>query len=227
MKSLGKPRLRLLNKLLVLGLSFVVAASSLASENQADAVKQLQDLLSSFQSIQASFSQTTLDNHGNFLQEVKGEMKAKKPGYFYWETKPPLEQLLITNGSTLWLYDPDLEQVTIKSLDQRLSSTPALILNGNVSEIGSEYDISSASIEENVWRFTLRPKDPESLFEGLSLTFKQGKLTEMFLEDGLGQKTSFVFQDVDLSTDLDSDLFTFEPPEGIDIIRDQSQDNRG
>jgi len=198
-----------------------------AVASQIDAVKKLQVLLTSLDSVQASFRQTTLDSHGNFLQEVVGSMKAKKPGFFYWNTLPPMEQLLVTNGDRLWLYDPDLEQVTVKALDKRLSATPALILNGNVDDIGSEYHITAASINADSWRFMLQPKDPESLFEGLRLTFERGVLVEMFLEDGLGQKTSIIFHDIDQTTLLDDSIFTFQPPEGVDIISDYSSDVNG
>ena len=92
---------------------------------QQQAANKLSALLGSTQTITGSFSQLTLDSSGTQLQEAAGEMVLQRPGLFRWHTNPPLEQLLVSNGKKVWLYDPDLMQVTVQKMDQRLTHTPA------------------------------------------------------------------------------------------------------
>src|SRR5262245_30958888 len=96
------------------------------------ATQRLSELLSKAQTMTARFSQLTLDGSGTRLQETSGQLSLKRPGLFRWHTDAPQEQLLISNGEKVWLFDPDLEQVTIQKLDQRLTQTPALLLSGDL-----------------------------------------------------------------------------------------------
>ena len=123
----------------------VLAFSSLSAHADAESVKRLGQLLGS-DTITARFSQLTLDGSGTQLQETAGEMSVKRPGLFYWHTDAPQEQLMVSDGQKVSLWDPDLEQVTIKKLDQRLTQTPALLLSGDVSKISDSFDITSKQI---------------------------------------------------------------------------------
>src|SRR5690606_35728590 len=124
--------MRLIRLLLIAALAF---AALPAQADEEKAAQRLTELLNQAQTLTARFSQLTLDGSGSRLQETSGELALKRPGQFRWHTDAPLEQLLVSNGKQIWLYDPDLEQVTIQTLDQRLSHTPALLLSGDVSQI--------------------------------------------------------------------------------------------
>ena len=100
------------------------------------AVKRLTGLLDRAQTLSGRFSQLTLDGSGTQLQETSGQLALKRPGLFRWHTDAPQEQLLVSNGQKVWLYDPDLMQVTIQTLDQRLTHTPALLLSGAAAGVG-------------------------------------------------------------------------------------------
>ncbi len=123
------------------------------------------------QTISARFSQLTLDASGTHLQDLLGNWRSQRPGMFRWHTDQPMEQLLVSNGEKVWLYDPDLEQVTIQTLDQRLTHTPASLLSGDVSQIRENFEIDYKE-GGSVVDFILKPKAKDSLFDSLRLSFR-------------------------------------------------------
>ncbi len=128
-----------------------------------------------------------------------------------------MEQLLVSDGKKVWLYDPDLEQVTIQTLDQRLTHTPALLLSGDVSQISENFAISHKE-SSGVVDFTLQPKGNDTLFDSLRLSFRNGVINDMQLIDSVGQRTNILFNSVKMNEPLAAGLFTFEIPEGADVI---------
>jgi len=201
---------------------FVLVTGLLGSLAQAEtSAEELTRLLKPIETLTADFEQTLVSASGQTLQQVAGELKAKRPGLFFWHTQPPLEQTIVTDGEKVWLFDPDLEQVTIQTLSQQLSNTPALLLSGEVSSIDSEYDISkreSASADSQI--FVLKPKGVDSLFDTLQMAFTHGLLTTMELKDSLGQVTTLYFSNLKLNQALAANTFHFEIPPGIDVIRE-------
>ena len=130
-----------------------------------------------------------------------------------------MEQLLVSNGEKVWLYDPDLEQVTIQALDQRLTHTPALLLSGDVSKISENFEISYKE-GGSVVDFILKPKSKDSLFDSLRLSFRSGMLNDMQLIDSIGQRTNILFLNVKMNEALDDGQFSFDIPEGADVIQE-------
>ena len=201
-------------------LTAVVALTWLfAGQAYADAASaRLSDLLGKAETLSGRFSQLTLDASGTHLQEATGQMELKRPGLFRWHTDAPLEQLLVSNGQQVWLYDPDLEQVTIQQLDQRLTHTPALLLSGDVSKIGENFTIEFKEAGDVV-DFILRPKARDTLFDTLRLSFRGGLINDMQLIDSVGQRTNILFMGVQLNQSLAAERFTFEIPAGVDVIQ--------
>lgn len=198
----------------------VLSLSSLcAMADETVAVQKLTQLLNQAQTITARFSQLTLDGSGTQLQETAGQLALKRPGLFRWHTDEPMEQLLVSNGEKVWLYDPDLEQVTIQTLDQRLTHTPALLLSGDVSKISENFEISHKE-GGNVIDFILKPKSKDSLFDSLRLSFRGGVLNDMQLIDSIGQRTNILFLNVQMNEALDDKQFSFDIPEGADVIQE-------
>lgn len=122
-----------------------LAAASLSAHAGEQDVQRLTQLLEKSQTIEANFSQLTIDASGTSLQETSGKMTVKRPGLFYWHTDAPQEQVVVSDGKNVTLWDPDLEQATVKKLDVRLNQTPALLLSGDVSKISQSFDITSRS----------------------------------------------------------------------------------
>lgn len=185
-----------------------------------DAAEELASVLRSYQTYQANFIQIVVNGNGNQVQETRGVLKAKRPGLFYWETAAPLSQFIVSDGDTVEVYDPDLEQVTIHTLDEQVQSTPALLLSGEVGNLDESYEVSERRIGDDTREYTLVPRGADSLFTSLRLTFYRGELQEMRMEDSLSQLSILSFDQVTLNQDLDSAVFSLEYPEEVDVIRD-------
>lgn len=208
--------MRLIRLLLLAALAFAITPAQADDEV---AVQRLTQLLNKAQTLTARFSQLSLDGSGTRLQETAGELALKRPGLFRWHTDAPLEQLLVSDGKQVWLYDPDLEQVTIQKLDQRLTHTPALLLSGDVSQIRESFEISFKE-SGDVVDFILRPKASDTLFDSLRLSFRKGVLNDMQLIDSVGQRTNILFLGVKMNEALDPDQFKFQIPQGADVIQE-------
>lgn len=208
--------MRLIRMLLVAALGFV--AFQVQADDQV-AISRLTEMLNKAQTITGRFSQLTLDGSGTQLQETSGELALKRPGLFRWHTDEPMEQLLVSNGEKVWLYDPDLQQVTIQTLDQRLTHTPALLLSGDVSKISENFEITHKE-GGDVVDFILKPKAKDTLFDTLRLSFRNGVINDMQLIDSVGQRTNILFLGVKMNQKLDAAQFDFKIPEGADVIQE-------
>ena len=207
--------MRAIRMLLVSALA-LGAVSAQADEKD---VARLTQLLEKSQTISARFSQLTLDASGTSLQETSGEMSVKRPGLFYWHTDAPQEQVVVSDGQKVTLWDPDLEQATIKKLDVRLNQTPALLLSGDVSKISQSFDITSKEQGE-VMDFTLKPKIKDTLFDSLRVSFRRGLINDMQLVDSVGQRTNILFNGVKANEAIPASKFQFKIPEGADVIQE-------
>ncbi|WP_347901015.1 outer membrane lipoprotein chaperone LolA [Pseudomonas purpurea] len=197
----------------------VLALTTLSVHADEKDVARLTQLLENSQTLSARFSQLTLDGTGTQLQETAGEMSLQRPGMFYWHTDAPQEQLMVSDGKKVSLWDPDLEQVTIKKLDQRLTQTPALLLSGDVSKISQSFDIS-AKEAGGVIDFTLKPKTKDTLFDNLRLSFRNGLVNDMQLIDSVGQRTNILFTGVKANEPIPASKFKFDIPKGADVIQE-------
>ncbi|SDZ81816.1 outer membrane lipoprotein chaperone LolA [Microbulbifer marinus] len=197
------------NSLLVLGM--------VASAAWADATDDLSRLLQPLGAISGKFQQTLIDERGKVLQKSRGKFSVQRPGKLRWETGAPFPQLLVTNNKKLWLYDPDLEQVTVRPVDKRMKDTPALLLGGKVEEIRGSFNVSS---KEGAYQLT--PKNAQAPFKTMEIRFsKAGLPSAMTVRDSMGQTTKIKFSGMTANPKLSSSIFNFKPPAGTDVIRDE------
>jgi outer membrane lipoprotein carrier protein len=201
--------------LAMLAMTLAIPLSALASEG----AERLTRLLEPLQTYQSSFEQQILDGGGQRLQETRGKMWLSRPGKFRWEVDAPYRQVVISDGEEVILYDPDLEQATVQALDMRVTHTPALLLSGSSSELTDSYDVTRSQ-QGGSESFVLTPKDPDTLFEQLEMTFRGERLRALQMTDSTGQRTAITFNDVRMNESLDDDVFDFAIPEGTDVIRD-------
>ncbi|MDI5893151.1 outer membrane lipoprotein chaperone LolA [Halomonas rhizosphaerae] len=201
--------------LAALTMTLAMPMSALASEG----AERLADILEPLETYVADFEQQILDGSGQRLQEARGRMWLSRPGKFRWEVDAPYEQLVISAGEEVTLYDPDLEQATVQALDQRVTHTPALLLSGSADELTGSYDVTRRQ-QGGSETFTLVPKDGDTLFEELQMTFRGEALDLLQMTDSTGQRTAIEFDNVRMNEPLDDSRFTFEIPEGTDVIRD-------
>ncbi|MFC6339828.1 outer membrane lipoprotein chaperone LolA [Pseudomonas sp. CCM 7891] len=196
-----------------------LALTALSAQADPASVASLTNLLEQSKTLSARFSQLTLDGGGTQLQETTGEMAVQRPGLFYWKTDAPAEQTIVSDGKKVTLWDPDLEQATIKTLDPRLSQTPALLLSGNVSQISESFEITSKQAS-GVIDFTLKPKSRDTLFDSLRLSFRNGVINDMQLIDSVGQRTNILFTGVKANQPVAASTFKFDIPKGADVIQE-------
>lgn len=204
---------------LIAGLAMLNSLTVVAQTN-GEAAAQLARTLKGYETYQADFIQIVVNEDGSKVQETRGALKAKRPGLFYWEASAPLNQFIVSDGDTVSVYDPDLEQVTIHNLDERVSSTPALLLSGEVDNLADTYEVSYRKLGESSEEYTLKPRNPDSLFVSLRLTFFNGELQEMRMADSLAQQSILSFHNIRLNQEVANNTFTLEYPEGVDVIRD-------
>ncbi|ONF44202.1 outer membrane lipoprotein carrier protein LolA [Marinobacter lutaoensis] len=206
--------------LAVLALAWISTPASSAETDSREAAEQLATLLKGYESYQAQFIQVVVNETGSRVQETRGQLKAKRPGLFYWETREPMAQFIVSDGHQVEVYDPDLEQVTIHTLDDQVQATPALLLSGEVDNLDETYRVSERRLGNDTREFTLEPRSPDSLFVSLRLTFFQGELQEMRMKDSLSQLSILSFDHIRLNAPLENTEFSLEYPKDVDIIRD-------
>jgi len=186
----------------------------------AEEVSPLDAFLDNLDTFQADFKQTLVNENGEELETVTGIVYMKTPGKFRWDYQDPYSQMIITDGSTLWLYDEDLEQVTIKDISGSIDNTPAAILSGEKNINEHFVIIDMGDIEGFNW-IELTPKDIENQYSNIRLGFDKDKLGMMVLFDNLGQTTRIDFLNSKRNVKMKPSLFTFEPPENVDVIDDR------
>jgi outer membrane lipoprotein carrier protein len=203
-------------RLVLAGLLALVAPLASA----ADAVARVDAYLSGLTTLSAEFSQVVRDGKGDVTDRAAGTLSISRPDRFRWDYRQPYAQTIVADGSRLWLYDPDLQQVTVRSLQQGLGATPAMLLSGS----GGVADaFSSGPVEQRKdWTWNrLLPKQKGSDFERVSLAFDgRNELAAMELVDKLGQTTTIEFAKLKRGVRLDDALFRFVPPPGADVIGD-------
>lgn len=198
---------------LLIALGFGISAPAV----YADASEELSRLLTPLSSISGSFRQILKDQKGKTLQKSSGNFSVQRPGKLRWQTGEPFPQLLVTNNKKLWLYDPDLEQVTIRPVDNRMKATPALLLGGKVEEIRGSF-----SVQSKKGAYYLTPKSASAPFKSMVIRFdKAGLPATMTVRDGMGQTTDIRFNGLLANPRLSSAMFNFKPPKGTDIVRDE------
>jgi len=187
----------------------------------AGAVDKLRHFLDTTKTLRAEFMQIVVAKNGKKPQQSTGVVMLSRPGKFRWQIEKPYAQLLIGDGEKVWMYDPDLRQVTVKKVDAALGSTPAALLVGDSSgknTLDKNFSLREAGEREGFEWVEATPKTPDSGFEKLQLGFEGNNLKAMELSDNFGQTTSLVFLHLESNPSLAPSLFRFTPPAGVDVI---------
>ena len=202
-------------KIVLSGLIFGISAWAFGTNIEGEFIARLNSL----NTLSGNFEQTIKDQDGNDVQEpTSGRFVIKRPGYFYWHTQPPYEQLIVANQDNLWVYDPDLEQVT--EYDQeKMDNSPASILSGDEKTILEQFDFTSEK-KGDTTKYYLHPKKTvKKSFATLIFSYKKDTLQSLLLVDELEQKTHIVFSKVSVNQKVDMNQFRFVPPPNVDVIR--------
>ena len=200
---------------------FWIIALMLPTLALADPAKDLVARLDQLRSLSGHFEQTVVGEGGERARDSNGTLEVARGNRFYWHTEQPYEQLAVSDGATVWVYDPDLEQVVVRPLSDDLGETPALLFGGDPSAVTRAFQVSEQDHQGERITYRLKPKSGDPLFDTLDVTFEGDKPRSMRLEDALGQKTLIDFRDLTINGKSTPGRFTFQPPEGTDVIRQQ------
>lgn len=203
-----------------IGLFSLLPYLALAADN-VDGYQRVERFLGSLQGLQAEFKQTLTDSKGQVTDLSSGTLAIRRPNRFRWDYREPHQQLIVADGKRIWLYDNDLEQVTVRRLDESLSATPAMLLSGDAN-LADNFTVTKTSQDEAAQWVMMEPKRNDTDFKWVRLGFASETLKFMQLADKLGQITTLEFSKLEKNPPLDPSRFTFTVPPGADVIGDAS-----
>ena len=169
------------------------------------------------QSLQGDFTQTTFDQHNQIREQAQGSFAIQRPGKFHWDYQAPYHQLIAANGKKVWLYDSELEQVTVKKLDEAVGNAPAQLLSSGDS-LESSFTISEIGAVDDLEWVELTPREKNASFEQIRLGFDEHDLRTMELIDNFGHTTRLAFSHLRRNPRLAATFFEFTQPPGVDVI---------
>ena len=196
------------------------------------AATPLDAYLDNLKTLRASFLQTLADPHGREIDRASGTLIVSRPGKFSWDIHPQVNatggaapggatggagQLMVCDGTNLWFFDRDLEQVTFKPVDAALSATPAMLLSGAV-DVRKSFNISSAGQRMGLDWVLVEPNGAQADFRRALFGFEHGDLKRMILEDKLDQTATIIFDKVERNGPVTPAEVSFTPPAGADVI---------
>ncbi len=197
-----------------------LAAACLASTSAwAGARDELNAFTSGLKGLDGQFSQQVFDTRGKVKESSSGRVALSAPRMFRWEYVKPHPQLIIADGKKVWLYEPDLEQASVREQGSEEQSSPLTALI-NPALLDAQYDLSEeAAPRDGMQWLSLTPKrETETSFEYAALGFTAQGLARMEINDSLGQRTVITFTGWKRNPGFAKDTFTFKAPQGTDII---------
>lgn len=201
----------------------VCVATNAASATVDEGRQRAERFLDGLKTLRAEFTQTLADRSGQVTDESSGTLAIQRPNRFRWDYRDPYEQLIVSDGTRIWVYDSDLEQVTVRKLDLALSGTPAMLLSGQ-GALTDNFDVTDVSERSGVFWVHMQPKRNDTDFKLVRLGFVSGtELRVMELIDKLGQTTLLTFWKLERNPPLDPSQFVFHVPPGADVIGDAGQ----
>lgn len=190
--------------------AFAVSVSGAQQPESEGGSALLDRFIEEVTTLEARFEQEVWSSDGRLLEVQSGTFALARPGRFLWHTQEPFEQLLIADDENLWMYDVELEQETLMPIDETTSSTPAMLLGGEQG-VREGFTVIDEYVQDGLSWVALAPDLPGADFRSVALAFDDAELRRFNLVDALGQLTRIELSDVMVNTDLDADLFRFDP----------------
>lgn len=187
------------------------------AQAEVSGVVQLEQFVANTRQAAGSFEQTVTASSGRHPQVSTGQFVFMRPGKFRWVYERPYPQLLVSDGERMWSWDEDLNQATVRVLNDALGSTPAAVLTGD-GALERDFELADAGSADGLQWVVAMPRQVDSSFESMRLGLTGGMLRKMELRDNFGQITVIAFTAFDTETEIDPALFSFVPPPGADVI---------
>lgn len=196
-------------------LAMVLLAPGLVAAAPApDPLRQFVEKVDTFA---ATFEQVQRNEHGEVLQQSSGRLWLARPGRFRWSYEKPYQQLVVCDGKTLWHYDPDLAQVTVRPAGATLQGTPAQLLTDR-GALERHFSVERLGADAGGERLRLLPKAKDAEFRAVELWLKEGAPQRMRFEDPLGGVSEVTFGAIRVNAPVDAAQFTFVIPKGTEVI---------
>jgi len=189
----------------------------LCGKASASGPEQFRAFIAGIHSARASFSQSVVAKSGRKPQLSQGSFAFSRPGKFRWIYEQPYYQLIVGDGAKLWVYDRDLNQVSVKQLGQALGSSPAALLAGDAA-LEKHFVIEDAGSGDGLELVDATPRGKDGSFERVRIGFKDNLPQLMEVRDNFGQTTTLRFTGFQPNPALPAGLFRFVPPKGADIV---------
>lgn len=195
----------------------LLAALVLAGAAHAGGVERLKAFIAGAKTAEADFTQTVADRNNRVTQQARGTMAFARPGKFRWDYREPYEQVIVGDGARLWLYDVDLDQVTVKPLGEVIAGTPAALLAGD-DAIEKYFSLKNAGESGGLEWLEASPKSRDTTFDRIRMGFRGDALVQMELFDTFGQRTTLKLSNFSRNPRIAPSRFVFTPPKGADVI---------
>ncbi len=194
-------------------LSLTLLLSGMA---RADAVDALRDFGREVKSGKASFTQTVTSPDGKRKKVSSGSFEFERPNRFRFVYAKPFEQVIVADGTKVWIFDADLNQASSRKLADALGATPAALLAG--ANLERDFTLKAQPSEGGVDWVQAAPRQAESTIQSLRLGFKGKELAAMEIVDGFGQRSRLDFSAVQANVPVPAERFQFKLPAGADLI---------
>ena len=200
-------------------MALAIATSGAQAQSSVDDLgeKLVNDFLTDVITLESRFEQSLIDAEGAIIERTSGTLEIARPTRFRWSYSEPYEQWLVADGTNIWSYDLDLEQVTVKPQSEALANTPALLLGGSENAL-EQFDFGGTIVEEITTWVRLEPKDKLSGFNRVELGFIDNELRRMVFFDNLEQTTLVALYDVKVNEPIDDTRFEFRVPDEVDLV---------
>ena len=203
-------------------LFFIIACSSTTLVH-ASALEQFKSFVSATKAARGEFTQRMVKKDGEsgnlkLSNASNGSFQFARPGKFIWIYKKPYEQILQADGEKLFIYDKDLNQVTIKTLGNAIGSSPAAILFGS-NDLEKNFTLSEAGMREGIEWLQAIPKAKDTAFEKIGIGLKDGMPVAMELRDSFGQVSLLSFTQIEKNPAMPANQFRFVIPKGADVLQ--------
>jgi outer membrane lipoprotein carrier protein len=194
------------------------ALALVAAAANAGARDDLNAFTKGLKGLDGHFSQQVFDPNGKLKETSSGRVALSAPRLFRWEYAKPYEQLIVADGKTVWVYDPDLQQVTKRPQGVEEANSPLAALV-DPARLDRDYVVQEAAREDGLDWLVLKPKaDTEASFQSARLGFGSEGLVRMQVIDAVGQKTRIVFDGWRRNPAFAANTFRFTPAKGVDIV---------
>jgi outer membrane lipoprotein carrier protein len=203
----------------------VLAATTLQAGAASTGPEDLRRFFKDVQSFTAKFNQVVLDESLNMLQESSGTLWIQRPNRFRWNYDVPFEQQIVGDGKKIWVYDVELQQVTVRNLTGGLGNTPATLLAGR-GTLDDDFKVKALGAQGKLQWLQLIPKTNDGGFEDIRVGFENGKIRMLEMIDGFGQTTRIALKDVAENIKINPQNFEFNPPAGVDIVQQRPAPRR-